>query len=370
MPDINDTLRTEGVAGVRRRLDNVTPFPGANASTAHDGDKEAGRTPPIKLSEWLTRTDLSEPCKLLGSLLTTTCRVIIAGPTGLGKTLLGFGVAFAVIRQEEFAHWAAGQQPGRVLYVDGEMPRTEIRRRLLGNSRGCMGPDLLYVLSREDFEDMAPLNTKEGQEWMDTFLATHGPFALIVFDNIQSLLVGNMKDEELWAAVLPWVRSLTKRQIGQIWFHHTGHDETRSYGSKAKEWQMDTIAVMEATKVEDADVAFTLRFTKTRMKTPQNRADFEDVTLMLKGMTWEHRMGKVDNSNRLTKNQATVFGILDAAMPDGLFLEEWNKQSREAGIGVKRPADLIDIRNALVAKKRVHTYGDKWFVTKTNKERS
>ena len=32
------------------------------------------------------------------------------------------------------------------------------------------------------------------------------------------------------------------RSIGQMWFHHTGHDESKSYGSKAREWQMDTVA--------------------------------------------------------------------------------------------------------------------------------
>jgi hypothetical protein len=364
--DWNDTLKRGGKDAVRERFDNVVPYkPSGKDHTSEDRNREADRLPPLRLSEWLTRTDLNEPCKLLGSFLTTTCRVIIAGPTGLGKTLLGFGVTFAIIRQEDFAHWAAGQQPGRVLYVDGEMPRTEIKRRLLGNSRGYT-PDLLYVLSREDFEDMPPLNTEQGQTWMDTFLATHGPFALIIFDNIQSLLTGNMKDEELWAAVLPWVRSLTKRQIGQIWFHHTGHDETRSYGSKAKEWQMDTVAVMEATKAEDADVAFTLKFTKTRMRTPDNKADFEDVTLMLKGMAWDHRIGRVDNANKMTRNQKTFLSILEASMPNGLILDEWNGQAREAGLAEKRRSDLYDWRERLVAMKKVHTYGDRWFVTKTN----
>jgi hypothetical protein len=368
--DWNDTLRKGGKDAVRERFDNVVPYrPGGKNHTgedhtSEDTDKETDRLPPLKLSEWLTRTDLNEPCKLMGSLLTTTCRVIIAGPTGLGKTLLGLGAAFAIIRQENFAHWVAGQ-PGRVLYIDGEMPRTEIKRRLLSNSKGG-APDNLLVLSREDFEDMPPLNTERGQVWLDQFIKQHGPFALIIFDNIQSLLTGNMKDEELWAAVLPWVRSLTRRQIGQLWFHHTGHDETRSYGSKAKEWQMDTVAVMEATKVEDADVAFTLKFTKTRMKTPANKADFEDVTLMLKGTTWDHRMGRVDNSNKMTRNQKTFLSILEAAMPAGLAVEEWNEQAREAGLGVKRRMDLLDMRNRLVALKKVHAYGDRWFATKTN----
>jgi hypothetical protein len=92
---------------------------------------------------------------------------------------------------------------------------------------------------------MPPLNTPHGQTWFDAFIEAHGPFDLIIFDNIQALLVGDMKDEEQWAKALPWVRSLTRRSIGQIWLHHTGHDESKSYGSKAREWQMDTVILME-----------------------------------------------------------------------------------------------------------------------------
>jgi hypothetical protein len=35
-----------------------------------------------------------------------------------------------------------------------------------------------------------------------------------------------MKDEEPWQDTLPWIRSLTNRSIGQLWVHHTGHEET------------------------------------------------------------------------------------------------------------------------------------------------
>ena len=42
------------------------------------------------------------------------------------------------------------------------------------------------------------------------------------------------------------------------------------------------------------------------------------------------------------------------------------RRPREVGIAEKRRADLVDMRNALVAKKRVHSYGERWFVTKTN----
>jgi hypothetical protein len=354
--DLNDTMQREGPEGVRARSD------GAKVHRLHPET-----VPPIKLSDWIAREDLKEPEKLLGALFTTTCRVIIAGPTGLGKTMFGLAAAFAITRKEGFGHWIA-ERPGRVLYVDGEMPRPELRRRLISNYRAG-DSDALSVLSREDFEDLPPLNEESGQIWMDRFIATHGPFSLIIFDNIQSLLSGNMKDEELWSGVMPWVKGLTRRQMGQIWFHHTGHDESRSYGSKAKEWGVDTVILMKGAKVPDADLAFTLEFTKSRMRTPENKEDFQDVTLVLKGGNWNVVVGKPE-IDRLTKNQQTFFGLLEDAAAEahgkGVALDEWNRRAREASIGVRRPNDLIDLRKALLAKKKVYTFNDLWFVTKTN----
>ena len=65
---------------------------------------------------------------------------------------------------------------------------------------------------------------------------------------------------------------------------------------------------------------------------------------------------------RLTKNQQTLFGMLHPAGSTGLTLEDWNNQARDAGIGVKRKADLNDIRAALLSKGLVRQYGDRWTV--------
>src|SRR5262249_16772923 len=150
--------------------------------------------------------------------------------TGLGKTMLGLALAFAAEGGTQFLHWKAGR-PSRVLYIDGEMPKEEMQRRLREEAARCgREPKNLFPLSREHFEDMPPLNTEAGERWMDGKIAEVKP-DLILFDNIQALLIGDHTKEESWAPVLPWVRSLTKKRIGQGWFHHTGHNEGHSYGT-------------------------------------------------------------------------------------------------------------------------------------------
>jgi hypothetical protein len=103
-----------------------------------------------------------------------------------------------------------------------------------------------------------------------------------------SLIAGDHKDEEGWRQTNPWILSLTRRGIGQIWVHHTGHDETRSYGTKTREWQMDTVIHLETIERDDTDVSFQLNFRKARERTPQTRADFADVRIALIGDEWTY----------------------------------------------------------------------------------
>jgi hypothetical protein len=95
-----------------------------------------------------------------------------------------------------------------------------------------------------------------------------------------------MKEEDGWRQTLPWIKSLTKRKIGQIWIHHTGHDGTHSYGTKTREWQLDTVIRAEPVKREDTDVSLKVTFEKARERTPRNREDFADITVALVNELW------------------------------------------------------------------------------------
>jgi RecA-family ATPase len=241
--------------------------------------------PVPSLTEWLER-NIPSLDLILGAFIHTLCRVIITGPTGLGKTMLGLAMALRAAAGAPFLQWKAGR-PCRVLYVDGEMPRGLMQDRLRSEvRRSGLKPDSLFVLSKEDFEAMPPLNTDAGQQWMDAKLDELEP-ELIFFDNIQALIVGDHTKEESWSPVLSWVRSLTKRHIGQIWFHHTGHNEGHSYGTSTRQWQMGVCILLERAAGAENDLTFTIKFTKARERTPQNRADFEDVTVALRNDQWE-----------------------------------------------------------------------------------
>lgn len=254
---------------------------------------------PLTISQWMDR-DLPEPDFLLGHVFTTTSRALLVGPTGLGKTNFLLQLAMNCAAGVSFLSWQ-GRRMAKVLYIDGEMSRRLFKQRIadtvkrLGNA-----PIGFHALSHEDIEGFAPINTAQGQACIDAVIDRIGVVDLIVLDSIMCLTAGDMKDGEAWRETIPYVRSLTRRNIGQIWAHHTGHDESKSYGDKTKEWQLDTVMHMEAVRRDDTDVSFNLEFRKARERTPATRADFQTVKVALVGDEWRHEGSEVQHSGRAT----------------------------------------------------------------------
>jgi AAA domain len=229
---------------------------------------------------------LPEPAFCLGSWLTTTTRALLYAPTGIGKSMLALAMAFAISGGNSLLHWP-GRRQMRVLYIDGEMAQRLLKRRIADEAkRSNMRPSGLYVLNTGDIEDFRPLDDARGRLAIDNEIAQVGGVDLVIFDNIMALLGGDMRDEESWRKTLDWQKSLTRRHIGQLWIHHTGHDESKGYGTKTREWQMDTVIALEAVERPETDVSFQLTFKKARERTPETRTDFVDVRVALVNNWW------------------------------------------------------------------------------------
>jgi hypothetical protein len=288
------------------RMAKLTP---ASAPTAVDIDLLSGR-------RWRDR-DIAEPDFLLGELLSTTSRGEFIGRSGLGKTNLLVALGLAVADGASFLHWTGCGRPRRVLYLDGEMSRRLARKRLIdaGRRHGGM-PPTFFFLNREDYPDLDPLNTEAGRKFIDGIINAIGGADLVIFDNVQALLSGDMREEEPWQQTLPWIRNLTRRNIGQIWAHHTGHDESHGYGTKTREWQLDTVALMEDVDRPDADIAFNLKFTKARERNPDNRVDFDPAVITLADDRWKSERGAHLRTKREAKDRALEL-LQDAIAREG-----------------------------------------------------
>ncbi|MBA2401502.1 MAG: AAA family ATPase, partial [Bradyrhizobium sp.] len=248
-----------------------------------------GRIPPLTPAQWAER-DLPAPDFLLGDWLTSTSRALMTADTGLGKSNLGVAIGMRISAARDFLHWRH-HRPARVLYIDGEMSRRLLKQRIADEeTRMGVRTETFFVLSCEDIENRKPLNSPEGAAWLKAFIKAIGGVDLIIFDNIMSLTVGDMKDPEAWQKTMPLVLELTKAKIGQIWIHHTGKNTADSYGDKSREWQMDTVLHLDAAKRPETDVSFSLSFKKARERTPSTRFDFQDVKIALVNDCWEHEL--------------------------------------------------------------------------------
>jgi hypothetical protein len=239
------------------------------------------------------------------------------------------------------------------------MSRRLLKERLAHEvHRSGLQPEGMHILSHEDVANFAPLNTPQGQAQIEQQIKRIGGVDFIFFDNVMSLIVGNMRDEEAWSQTQPWQRSITRRNIGQLWLHHTGHDEKRGYGTKTREWQMDTVMSLEEVKRDDADVSFQLSFPKARERTPANRADFADKRVVLINDQW--KCTAADRSARKVSPLAVKFrkalaGAIigsDAKMhgQPAATIKSWSRECEKVGL---IDPDKPDSARALFSKHKL-----------------
>jgi RecA-family ATPase len=261
----------------------------------------------LMLSSWLTKP-LPERDYLLGNVLSTTSRWLIFGDTGIGKTLFGFEIAGAVASGSAFLDWQGRETPRRVMYLDGEMPGETVKERMQLLAERY-SPDLeLWMFSRDVLKDgdMPPLNRPDGEKWLLKQIELIKPH-LIGFDSVMSLLIGPMSEEESWAPMKRIVRQISSRRIGQIWMHHTGHDASKSFGTKTREWEMDT--VIRLTKEEEGD-GLLLEFTKARLRKPETKEQFDAKTISLGPTGWTWSGGGVGTHRKRTEHEQIKAAIL------------------------------------------------------------
>lgn len=329
----------------------------------------------LSIEDWLNRK-IPPMDFLLGELFSTTTRVFLVGPTGLGKTNFMLALTGAMSAGKDFLHWQS-KRAARVLYLDGELSRGWAKQ-LIKDMTDRLGerPSFFY-LNTEDAPEMGALNTHEGQIYVDSLIERIGAIDFLVLDNLMSLISGSMKEEEPWAETLPWIKSLTSRKIGVCIVDHMGNDATRTYGTSTKKWQFDTVMLMKREAGSLADIAFTLSFDKARMRTPLNRADYEKVTIELSENEWSGSEA-IGGSKKLPPRETTALRILQnllaevgekrITMRDGPNVtackwEFWREELKRRGVtNEDKPSSersqWRQIKNKLLSQQVIGIYND------------
>jgi hypothetical protein len=372
-----DTASWEAEAAARE-FGALPPEPEAAPEPEATDDQRAALISILDVHSWI-RLDIPEPDRLLGDLLTTTSRMFLVGRTGLGKTLLGLGIAAGVASGTGFLHWPAGR-PARVVYIDGEMPAELIKPRAadalrrLGGAAVPAGNLLIFgrdieTTARRAFPSLppfAPLNTAEGRHFIFALVKAIGGVDLVIFDNVMSLMSGNQKDEVPWSETLPLVQALTDRRIGQLWLDHTGHNSDRQYGSSTKAWRFDAVGVMKPIDGETDPHAtvFTLSFEhpgKARRRTPDNWQQFAPQKVRLTADGWANEPVAKDAAKAeqhslkpaTRKQHDALLALLDRTARAGTTRDEWYAECVQIGLNTEVPADASGrVRSDMMASFR------------------
>jgi hypothetical protein len=266
---------------------------------------------------------------LLGSLVTPGSRMFVVGPTGVGKTMLLMAMTGGMITGRGFLGWQA-ERASRVLFVDGEMPLKLLRARmqlLADQLQVTELPNFHYVSWQEPpelkGEKFGPLNTAEGQSYLLKLCELIRP-TVVILDNVQSLLDGDMREEVPWNETQPLVLELTRCGIAQIWGDHTGHDHTRQYGASRKQWAFDTVLMAKPAQVASADLALAIDFSaKARNRSPDNKTEYEPRIIQLTNGEWSWSDAEPDSLSGqcpVRGHQAVALQMLERAMKAHAFL--------------------------------------------------
>jgi hypothetical protein len=266
----------------------------------------------LLVKTWVNR-QLPERDYLLGNVLCTTSRWLIFGDTGVGKTLFAMAIGGAVASGKPFLKWI-GRRQARVMYLDGELPGETFKERMVMVAR-AWGEDIAFFGYSRDaltVDDMPALNTEEGAKWLWDEIRRVRP-DLIIFDSIMCLLIGKMGDEESWAPMKRLIRQLSARRVAQIWLNHTGHDADRSFGTKTKEWEMDTVVgLLKVDEDNPVDTTMQVEFRKSRLKRPETALEFSSVTVRLVGDEWIIEGAAKARSRKRGAHDTIQVAVLDA----------------------------------------------------------
>ncbi|MEI6200519.1 MAG: AAA family ATPase [Enhydrobacter sp.] len=204
---------------------------------------------------------------LLDPILPSRGLAMLYGPRGLGKTHVALGIAWAAASGERFLKWHA-EVPRRVLYVDGEMPATDMqeRLRLIGPIPTMPPPPgLSFLLADMLGPGMPDLGTLEGQGVLERTWGETPP-ELLVIDNLSSL-VGSARDNDAdgWSIMQNWLLRLRRKGVCVLIVHHAGKGGQQRGTSRREDVLDMVIALRRPSDYEPKDGArFEVHLEKAR----------------------------------------------------------------------------------------------------------
>jgi len=180
---------------------------------------------------------------------------------GTGKTYIALGIVKALVSGGKLLPWSALRRT-RVLYVEGEIPASQLQDRLK-QVIGKSGENLrIITLDEQPDNEIPSLLGEYGRKLVEEAI---GDAEVLVLDSISTLFNFSTNDEENWLAVNAWLKKLRSKGLCIIFLHHAGKTGMQRGSSKAEDL-LDTsikLAQPKDYRIEEG-LRANLTFDKTR----------------------------------------------------------------------------------------------------------
>lgn len=258
---------------------------------------------------------------------------MVFAPRGVGKTLFGLGVAYAVASGGSFLCWQA-TKPRKVILLDGEMPAVTLQERLASIvQNAAISPpdgDFIRLLSSDLCEFGLPdLATEDGQREIEPHL---GDAELVVVDNLSTLARSGKENEaDSWGLMQSWALKLRREGRSVLFVHHAGKGGEQR-GTSKREDVMDTVIKLSrpADYCATEGARFNVEFTKSR---GFSGADAEPFEALYRDGIWSTRRLEDVRTTQVLSLKAEGMTQRDIASELGIGLATVNRILKKANNG-------------------------------------
>jgi len=189
----------------------------------------------------------------------------IVAHRGVGKTMLGLSIAGALANGTSVLNFQAAR-PLRVMYLDGELPLSQLRQRAGLLTAGPHSAKNLFLVNPELNKPVQSIRLLDDSTWSQLLqmLDRHQSEAVIL-DSYSTLFWMDANKEEQQLGAQMRLNELRSRGLCVIAMQHTGKDKKTQRGHSRNEDALDTQILL--TRPESAiagKIAFDVSYPKVR----------------------------------------------------------------------------------------------------------
>ena len=252
----------------------------------------------------------------------------------VGKTFLAIGIAFAVAAGGKFLKWEASQPRG-VLYVDGEMAGSDIKKRyekIVVEHGFALPSKPLEIITPDINEGLLPdIGTVAGKKLIESHLTDE--IELLILDNLSCLQRTGVENEAGgWTKMQEWLLALRARGKAVLLIHHSGKGGSQRGTSKREDF-LNTILTLKRNPLYEFEegARFEVHYEKARSVYGAAARPFEARLDIVEGV-WTMKELKVvtyEQVVRMKKEEISAPELAKVLEKDKSVIYKYIKKAKE-----------------------------------------